>query len=262
MQTPWLDAQLAMRSVGGLAEIQGIGHALRSMPSFDERLSVALRENLGDWRDPIAWRPEIFTDLVARSDLYASLGFNSALTDFPMPAFEQVLDIARLREMPSWGTEGYEPRPETTADDEETALMRTNAAHDCLQRTERQLRKFVDQRMTSLFGVNWPEHRLPNGLYEKWRDKKGKAEAAGAGERSIIEYADFTDYELIICKADNWREVFVQSFSRQESVRESFQRLHPIRLDTMHARLITQDDELLLYVETSRLVKVINKRHS
>jgi hypothetical protein len=46
-------------------------------------------------------------------------------------------------------------------------------------------------------------------------------------------------------------------FGRPESVRESFQRLYPIRLDTMHARPITQDDELLLYVETRRLVKIL-----
>jgi hypothetical protein len=55
----------------------------------------------------------------------------------------------------------------------------------------------------------------------------------------LIEYADFTDYAAVICRADNWREVFSTFFNRPESVRESFQRLHPIRLDAMHARLIT-----------------------
>lgn len=249
MRTPWLDIQLEMRSVAGLAQMQGIGYALRSMPAFDEGLSAALRQNLGDWRDAISWRPEIFTDLAARSDFYATLGFNSALTDFPQPAFDQALDIAGLR------AEEYEPLPRATADDEEEGLMRTNAAHDRLQRMERLLRRFVDQQMTLRFGPGWPQHRLPNGLYEKWCDRKRKAEEAGAEERSVIEYADFTDYELVICRADNWREVFVETFNRQESVRESFQRLHPIRLDTMHARLITLDDELLLYVEIKRLMK-------
>lgn len=46
-------------------------------------------------------------------------------------------------------------------------------------------------------------------------------------------------------------------FERQESVRESFQRLYPVRNDTMHARPITQDDELLLYVEGKRLMRRI-----
>ena len=73
----------------------------------------------------------------------------------------------------------------------------------------------------------------------------------------LLAYADFTDYELIICRADNWREVFSQTFKRPESVRESFQRLYPIRICTMHARPITQDDELFLYVELRRLIGVI-----
>ena len=35
------------------------------------------------------------------------------------------------------------------------------------------------------------------------------------------------------------------------------QRLYPITIDTMHARVVTLDDELLLYVEVRRLMKVI-----
>ena len=124
------------------------------------------------------------------------------------------------------------------------------------------MRKFIDEEMTRAFGTDWPKHRLPNGLYDQWHEKKRKAEQAGAEERPLVEYADFTDYVPVICRADNWREVFGPFFYRPESVRESFQRLHPIRLDTMHARLITQDDELLLHVEVKRLVKVIIKRRN
>ncbi len=51
-------------------------------------------------------------------------------------------------------------------------------------------------------------------------------------------------------------------FVRTESVRESLQRLYLIRLDTMHARPITQDDEWLLYVETRRLVNLIVDRRA
>jgi hypothetical protein len=54
--------------------------------------------------------------------------------------------------------------------------------------------------------------------------------------------------------------VFEPFFRRLEDVRESFQRLHPIRLDTMHARPITQDDELLLYVEARRLARVMTPK--
>ena len=258
MRTPWLDIHESMRSIAGFAEIQGIGHALRDLPAFDETLSAALRVDLGDWRDAIIWRKEIFTDLAARSDFYLGLGFNPALTDFTLPAFEQTLDIAGLRGKLPPLVNGYgSTLPSTEADSEEKGLVRTNAAHDRLQRLERLIRKFIDKEMTRAFGNGWTKHRLPNGLYEQWQEKKRKAEEAGAEELPLVAYADFTDYEPVICKRDNWREVFAPFFGRPESVRESLQRLHPIRLDTMHARLITQDDELLLHVEVARLVKMI-----
>jgi len=97
MRTPWLDIHESMRSVVGFAEMQGIGAAIKSMASFDENLASALRTGFGDWREPIAWPSEIFSDLQARSNLYVDLGFNSALTNFPAPAFEESLNLAGLR---------------------------------------------------------------------------------------------------------------------------------------------------------------------
>jgi Swt1-like HEPN len=257
MRTPWLDIQDKLRSISGFADLQGIGHALHTMQSFDENLSAALRLQLGDWRDTITWRPEIFTDLAVRADFYVGLGFNPALTDFPLPAFEQSLEIAGLpRELPP--VADADPEIQTYEDREEDYLERTNAAHDMLQRLERRLRRFIDDRMTEVFGQDWPKHRLPNGIYDDWREKKRKAEESGAEERPLIEYADFTHYALIICRSDNWRTVFRIFFSREESVRETFHRLHPIRLDVAHSRLITQDDELLLRVEDKRLRKAMS----
>ena len=63
MRTPWLDMEKKLRSFGGLTALQGIGHAVRNMPAFGQELNAALRIDLGDWRDPITWRPEILTDL-------------------------------------------------------------------------------------------------------------------------------------------------------------------------------------------------------
>lgn len=261
MRTPWLDMQEQMRSINGFVELQGIGAALKSAAVFDESLTAALRGGLGDWRDTITWPKDIFMDLAARSEFYVGLGFNHALTDFPAPAFEQSLDIAGLRSEAPTLIDLY-GAPVAPADDEaeEEGLARTNDAHDWLLRLETQLRNFIDDAMTRTFGAKWHKQRLPNGLYEEWQEKKRKAMQAGGKDWPLISYADFTDYERVICKGDNWREVFAVFFVRSESVRESFQRLYPIRLDTMHARPITQDDELLLYVETRRMVKVIKKR--
>ena len=82
----------------------------------------------------------------------------------------------------------------------------------------------------------------------------------GDREWPLIAYADFTDYERIIVRNDNWNAVFKQTFRRKEFVRESFQRLYPIRLSTMHARVITQEDLLYLLVETKRLLTAMGVR--
>jgi hypothetical protein len=258
MQTPWVDVQESIKSMAAFAELQGIGHSLASMPSFGDHLAAELRVDLGDWRDRINWPTNIFTDLAARSEFYVNLGFNTRLADFPAPAFSQSLEIAGLhREPPPIVVLYASPVPRAESDDEEAGFVRTNVAHDWLQRLESHVRRFIDKLMTRQYGSDWTKHRLPNGLYDQWKEKKQKALEAGASDRPLIAYADFTDYEQVICKRDNWREVFGSFFQRPESVRESFQRLYLVRLDTMHARLITQDDELLLCAEVRRLFRVI-----
>lgn len=260
MQEQWLAVQESLRTVGGFAEIQGIGALVERLPAFDEQVSSALRVELGDWRDPITWPSEIFTDQLARSSFYLGLGFDSVLTDLPESVFGESVEIAGLRRAPPPLVRAY-GAPVSRSEDpqEEEALQRTNAAHGWLLRLETQVRKFIDERMTRAFGPEWPKHQLPNGLYDKWKKKKIDLGKRAATDGPLIAFADFTDYERVICRGDNWRIAFAGSFGRPESIRETLQRLYPIRLDTMHARTITQDDELLLYVETRRLMKVIDE---
>ena len=242
-----------LRSIPGFMALQGIGRALKDMAAFGQVLGDTLRVDLGDWRDTITWPKEIFTDLAAREDFYLGLGFNPALTDFPAPAFEESLQIADLRREPAPLIALYGlPIPTVTGDEEEEDVARINMADKWLTRLEMQARRFIDEQMTKAFGHDWPKHQLPNGLYDRWQEKKRKAQQNRSREEPMIAYADFTDYVLVICRRDNWR-IFKRYFGREESVRESFQRLYPIRLDTMHARQITHEDELFLYVETRRL---------
>jgi hypothetical protein len=107
--------------------------------------------------------------------------------------------------------------------------------------------------MTAQYGSNWPKKQLPPQLYENWEFKKQRAESNGE-ILTFIEVADFSDYETIICKKDHWREVFEARFKKKESVRESLQRLQPIRVAAMHARIVTKVDVLYLHAEVTRLL--------
>lgn len=256
MRNPWLDVENERGSIERLAGLLNLGHVISNQAAFSQPEAAKIRTWLGDWQDTITWPDHIWRDRAARADYYDSLGFDANLTDMPAPAFLEATGIADIRtERPSM-VESFGPPVPSSTPDEEAALSRTNRAHDWLQRFESHIRCFVDAAMTRAFGSDWPRHQLPNGMYDSWLKKKSAAVGAGAREQALIAYADFTDYVRVISRKDNW-QVFGNYFGRREDIRESFQRLHPIRLDTMHARPISQDDELLLYVEVKRVLRAI-----
>lgn len=254
--TPWLHRLESARSVTAILELQEMGNALRTIKGFDPGLTAALRFDFGDWRDKITFPESVFIDPVARTDFYVNRGFNTALTDFPEAAFRQSLELAGL-DGETVEIEIYGPVVRPSTDPEvEDGLRRTNKCHDRLQRFERRLRQFIDDAMTTQYGPDWPRKRLAPKLYEQWEFKKQQAESNGVN-LTFIEVADFTDYETIICKQDHWREIFETRFKKKASVRESLQRLQPIRIATMHARIVTKEDELYLVAEVVRLFSAI-----
>lgn len=259
MLSPWLSAENPFVSVGAFAGLQGISSAIATMHPFKDALAETLRVDLGDWRDAITWPESVLADPIARRESYGDLGLNLTLTNFPAPAFEEVLDITELRDKPSELVDRYgEPIPPSDDEEEEFSLKRTNMAHDWLQRLERRLRKFIGDAMIQAFGSGWPKTRLPKDVYEYCQEKKREAEQNGESGQPLIAYANFTHYEKIICRKDNFRQVFKAHFGRPEIVRECLQRLYLPRNQTMHARLITLEDELLMYAEIKRLMKLID----
>ena len=255
MRNPWLDITNQMQSIRGLAGLHGIGSALNSLPPFDPLLTDMLRGDLGDWQDRIDWPTDIGTDALARMAFYENRGLNPTLTTFPYRAFEEIIEDVELTEPDTPLVNEYQGSVNMPSG--ELGFERTNKAHDRIQRFETRLRNFIDARMTDVIGPDWIKHQVPGDMRQKWMDKRKRALSNGEQEWPLIAYADFSDYNQIITRNDNWRECFKDIFGHKASVQESFQRLHPIRLATMHSRVITQDDELLLYVETKRLLTSI-----
>ena len=257
MSAPWLDTYDKFRSLSGFCDLQEVGRLVRALPAFDSRLSEQLRLRLGDWREQIDWSDSILSNPVARTDFYRERGFVPALADFPVAAFDQGATIAGLKRPPPPSLVAYRTPFIHDEDDEETGFARTNAAHDRLQRFETHVRRFIEEQMSPTFGKKWIKQQVPGEIWQGWRDRRQAARDSGGPEHRLIGYADFTDYVPIITRKDNWERAFKSTFKRQTLVQESFQRLYPIRLCTMHARIITQADELYLYAETTRLFKAM-----
>lgn len=252
MRSPWLKVEHAERSAYAFAEMQALGRTLRDYPPFDVTAVASLRSSLGDWRDPITQPSNLFVDPMLRSGFYIERGFNPSLTDFTVPAFDESLDIAGLRVR--------EPDEPDEGNAEDDGLARARRAFATLQDFEVAIRRFIERVMHAAYGDDWMKRQLPPDMLDQWRAKRETAVKAGETERPLIDYADFTDYRQIIERRDNWKDVFKPIFGRPEDVRESFQRLFPLRIATMHARIVTLDDQLLLTVETARVLRAIQTR--
>ena len=161
MTTPWLNMHDQTRSLTGLLGLQEIGHVLNTIPDFNIDLDERLRCYLGDWRSPIDWPSEIFTDPVIRSDFYIDRGLDPTLTEFPVTAFDEAITIAGIkRPLPS-RKDAYDYVNKRESDGE-AGFKRNNAAHDRLQRFESHVRSFIDQRMTAYSSeVCHPNHVKP-----------------------------------------------------------------------------------------------------
>ena len=255
ISTPWLNVGNEMQSVQGVVGLYGIGSALRDLSAYSLDLTDGLRLDLGDWRE-VTLPEDIEDDPLERASFYEDLGFNIDLTAFPNETFEQLITEAGVRAPDVSLLEDYYPVP-TSEEIEEQGFERTNRAQDLLMRFETHVREFISERMEEEIGQNWIRQRIPGSMRVQWEGKKRRDSNQSNQALPLIAYADFTDYVVIICQNDNWSDLFESTFVRKQSIQESFVRLFPIRLAAMHARIITQDDELYLHVETRRILKAI-----
>jgi hypothetical protein len=252
MKSPWLNIQRELQSTRAFTALQDLGRVVNAGKLFEATATEQMRDALGDWRYPITL-PDSVVELETRTALYRNHGFDTELTEFPADAFDEAVTIARIKHPPPPLIITFQsPIFRESAGEEEGHAMR-NFAHDYLQRFETQVRQFIATQMTKAFGADWEKQHVPPDLLADWVKKREKHRDYGGADFPLIAFADFTHYEPIIVRKDNWSAVFAGIFRKKESVIESLQRLYPIRLATMHARPVGQADLLFLYAEVLRL---------
>lgn len=248
IRAPVIQIQDSFRSLRGFGKLSAIGAAVRSIEPFEANLVGALRRDLGDWRDAEAEPAELIDNPGGRVALYEERGFNAELTDFPAEGFERAL-VATGIDLGAVSNTLAPPRAEM--------VPAFNVhAYQWLFVFERELRAFILKRLMEAAGDGW-EARLPSGMRDRWQDKKAKALSEGECEQPLIHYADFADYVDIILGKANWRDCFKGTFKREETIRECFNRLRPIRLMTAHMRFMTHEEWLILNLEVRRILRVI-----
>lgn len=252
MGSPWLNVLDPANSVRAFSDIQLIGSLANSDAPYGVPASNFLRRHLGDWRDVDTADEDYGDDPTTRSIAYTNRGLDSALTDFTPGAFDESLDIAGLPRAIDTVDLATEP-----AELETPNLERNIQIYRGLLSFEIRMRAFIEETLAMQFGPKWMQTQVPPAIIALWQEKKAKALKKGEPDRALIEYADFNDYWPIIIKKDNWNKVFGMVFQRQQDIHETLHRLQPVRIQAMHARILTLDEELLMRVETTRFYNAV-----
>lgn len=249
LQYPWLSATDATASVRAFVEFQAMAAAINALPPFSDELATTLRTVLGDWRDPINIPSENFFDASARIELYVQRGYDPAVADVPPAAFNERFELAGF-------LDDDDPLDFDGAPDA-TSAQRTNNAHYQLFCFEIQIRRFIEREMLKAVGEKWIKQRVPEAMRKQWLKKNEVRQAKGAPPLPLFDNSDFGHYVDIICRTDNWDDVFKPCFHRQETVKEFFNQVFPVRNAVSHGALIVQDDWVYLRVNLKRLRKLI-----
>lgn len=249
LQYPWLSATDATASVRAFVEFQAMAAAINALPPFSDELATTLRTVLGDWRDPINIPAENLFDASARIEFYVQRGYDPAVADVPPAAFNERIELAGF-------LDDDDPLDFDGAPDA-TSVNRTNDAHYHLLCFEIQIRRFIEREMLKAVGQKWIKQRVPEAMREQWLKKNEERQAKGAPTLPLLDNSDFGHYVDIICRSDNWDGVFKPFFHRQETVREFFNQVFPVRNAVSHGDPIVQDDWVYLRVNLKRLRKLI-----
>jgi hypothetical protein len=249
MKNPWLDLEREIQSAAAFSDIHAIGLLVHSPAAFSEEVAILLRSDLGDWRDVRSADIEPTVDSIDSSSFYRLRGFNSALTHFPIHAFDESLQISGLRR----------PGAETPAIGESDEAKRRHSANCWLYDFETEFRLFLSLIMTRVHGEKWMESCLPKGMLVRFGTGRHRDSERSDAEGELIDQTLTSDYLKIISHEDNWATVFEPIFGQLADVQESLRRIVYVRNRVSHHRPLTQEDELTLAAEITRITNTIRR---
>tara|TARA_R110002012_G_scaffold318012_1_gene535462 strand:+ start:37190 stop:38098 length:909 start_codon:yes stop_codon:yes gene_type:complete len=175
MQFPAVRLGKLAESVAGIIKLQTIGELVRMPSSYDPDVSRALRDEFGDWRDPMSFHEH---PVSTRADFYQSVGFDEDLIEFSDEDFPQIIEETSIVRPASEIEELLGPFSDGYAAQFVPGNLELQA-FNWLHTLERAIRHTLDRIMTEAFGPKWARARLPNGMHDEWQSKKSKASVVG-----------------------------------------------------------------------------------
>jgi len=125
---------------------------------------------------------------------------------------------------------------------------------------EEKIRKCIEVRLSSLTS-DWWTNRVPPDIRTHAENRKRRNKKPwpwyGERDRPIHYYIDFSEYQKIIIKKDNWREAFAPVFKDENITSAKLAELEPIRNNIAHNRKLNTKEFEHLKLYASDLISCI-----
>ena len=248
LTAPWAMKDYLGVSIVGFSRIARLHDVSTGAAPFAPQTAEVFEEELGQ---PVPFDAD--DEPEDRESAAMDAGLNPELIAFPEPVYPSVLFSA-----------GFELRIEAIGNipsekgDDSGVFDPKHAS--LLQQVEYRLRKVVETELRELMGKNWYRSRVPGPTWQRWRNRKKEDRQQRGDSFPLIFYADFTDLSDIICRKDNWNEVFHRLFVSKGDLQVSLQRLSPIRKAIAHNRPLVRTDQLILFSEACRILSALGVR--
>jgi hypothetical protein len=122
------------------------------------------------------------------------------------------------------------------------------------------LRKCVSIELSRLT-QNWWKERLPPDVNPNVRDRMAKEMVKEPWKREAdlkpIDFLDFTEYEKIILRSDNWKEAFQPIFRNKDQLAMRLQELSALRNSIMHDRSLDWTEKEKVRIFTGEILRQI-----
>lgn len=235
--TPWVRDDAPELSIEAYAAARAITGVVSRTDPAAPRVTQLVRAELGDYREEdVVASGE--SDPVLVTGLRLARGFDHRFGSLSVAVVGQIFGPFGLT------LDGGPEADSDLLDDLITQMAR---------QLERRLRAFLKARMETTIGPRWIRQRVPQPIREAWEGRMQADIDVGRTPGELFDYADFSDYRIIIEKGDNWRDVFQPVFRSKIAIVETLNRLATVRNPVAHVRPMTVEDLLILRVEGRRL---------
>ena len=122
-----------------------------------------------------------------------------------------------------------------------------------MKELEKNLRECVEANLRRVYGDDSWKAGIPDDVTKSAEKSKSGTEKPwpwfNREDLPLIHYVNFTDYEKIILRRDNWQATFKEVFKDDVIIQAKLRELEPIRNDVAHNRDLSpsQAEILKLY---------------